>query len=76
MIGVILFISTNYDTELSLTGERGITKSATQETLKSGGPYGRVQEEWTRRQDYNVTFSKRRREHPPKGNTELLVKRG
>jgi hypothetical protein len=28
MIGVILFISSNYDTELSLTGERGITKSA------------------------------------------------
>jgi hypothetical protein len=32
-----------------LTG-RGTTKSATK-SLKSGGSYGRVQEEWRRRQD-------------------------
>jgi hypothetical protein len=50
MIGVILFISSNYDTELSLTDERGITKSANPKTLKSGGSYGRVQDQWTKRQ--------------------------
>jgi hypothetical protein len=44
--------TSKYDTELSLAGERGTTKSATTETLKSGGPYGRIQKEWTRRQDH------------------------
>ena len=39
-----LFISSNYDIRLSLTGEKDITKSVPK-TLESGGSYGRAREE-------------------------------